>query len=205
MRNGLYQRLYASLMDRFSGHYEPLVTERKRALLTPLAGEVLEIGPGTGVNLPYLADGVRWRGVEPNPYMRPYLESKAARCGLETVLEIGVAEALPADDESVDAVLGTLVLCSVKDPATALLEIRRVLKPGGRFVFVEHVAAPEGTNTRRWQAAVCPIWKRVGDGCHPNRETWRWIEQAGFEDVDIDRFRLDLPIAGPHIAGVAVK
>ena len=205
MRQGWYPRLYASILDRFNGKYESLISGRKRALFGGLNGEVLEVGPGTGANLPFFTNGVRWRGVDPNPYMRPYLESKAKQYGIDAALEIGAAEALPAEDESVDAVLATLVLCSLKDPDAALAEIRRVLKPGGRYLFIEHVAAPKGTGTRRWQEVLCPIWKRAADGCHPNRETWRSIEQAGFAEVDFEHFKLNLPVAGPHIAGVAVK
>jgi ubiquinone/menaquinone biosynthesis C-methylase UbiE len=117
----------------------------------------------------------------------------------------GTAEHLDVADNSVDVVVTTLVLCSVRDPEAALGEIVRVLKPGGRFIFIEHVAASRGTLTHWTQWAVGPAWKVVADGCRPTRETWRVIEQAGFGHVALEHFRLPWPIVGPHIAGVATK
>lgn len=198
-------RCYAALLERFHRYYGPLVAERKRRLLGALEGTVIEIGAGTGANLAYLPRGVRWVGVEPNPAVRPYVERAARASGADAVLVQAWAEALPFRDGVADAVISTLLLCSVEDPAAVLAEIRRVLKPGGRFVFIEHVAAPPGTRTRRRQRLVRPLWKRLADGCTPDRETWRWIEQAGFRRLDCERFTLNLPIAGPHIAGVAIK
>lgn len=205
MKNGWYHWAYAVLMRQFETRYEPLVAARKRVLLAPLRGTVLEIGPGTGSNLLFLSNDVRWVGVEPNPHMARYVETKAARLGLEAKLSTGLAEQLPADDESVDAVICSLVLCCVKDPTIVVAEALRVLKPDGRFVFLEHVAAPRGSSTRRRQERIRPVWQRLADGCHPDRETWRTIESAGFRSVELEHFRLNLPLAGPHIAGVALK
>jgi SAM-dependent methyltransferase len=202
---GWYQRVHARVMERGKRSYEPMVRERKRALFGDLHGTILEIGPGTGPNLAYYPRGVRWIGVEPNPHMHPYLHAEASGHGLPVELRAGTAEALPAEDGSVDAVVSTLVLCSVSDVARTLDEVRRVLRPGGRFVFVEHVAAPSGTNLRRFQNAIQPLWTLLADGCHPNRETWTAIEGAGFADVRIEHFRLLIGPAGPHIAGVAVR
>ena len=120
-------------------------------------------------------------------------------------LRTGSAERLDVEDATADAVVSTLVLCSVADLAAVLKEIRRVLKPGGRFVFIEHVAAPQGTWLRRAQRAFRPLSKTFADGCQPDRETWRAIEAAGFAQVDLEHFRAPAPIISPHIAGVAVK
>lgn len=200
-----YQRVQARLMQQARRSYEPLVRERKQALLGDLHGTLLEIGPGTGPNLAYYPRGARWIGVEPNPHMHPYLQAEAAQRGLQVELRDGRAEQLPAGDASVDVVVSTLVLCSVTDPTRTLSEVRRVLKPGGKFVFIEHVAAPPGTGLRRLQNLIQPLWTLLADGCHPNRETWTALEQAGFASLHIEHFRLPIGPASPHIAGVAVR
>src|SRR5258708_5314923 len=137
--------------------------------------------------------------------MYPYLQREAERLGLTVELREGQAERLVAADNSMDAVVGTLVLCSVRNQQTALQEILRVLKPGGRFVFIEHVAAPRGTGLRRIQNLTRSLYQLTGDGCHPNRETWTTIENAGFGEVQLEHIRIDVPIVGTHIAGFAVK
>lgn len=116
------------------------------------------------------------------------------------------AEHLEFADNSIDAVVSTLVLCSVEDLEGTLQEILRVLKPGGRFYFLEHVAAPQGTWLRRMQQWIRPVWKKLGDGCRPDRETWVALEQAGFEQVEYQRFSAPVPaIVRPQIIGVAMK
>jgi SAM-dependent methyltransferase len=199
------QRLFAAFTAGSEASQERLYGSRKRALFADLHGDVLEIGPGTGANLPYLHEGVHWIGIEPNPYMRQRLAEKAARLGVQADLRPGVAERIDLAAGSVDVVLGTLVLCSVEDVAAALAEVRRVLKPGGRFVFLEHVAAPRGTLLRRVQTVARPIHRALG--CHIDRETWAEIERAGFARVDYERFRVPLPLPylSPHIAGTAVN
>ena len=201
----LYRRCFAWGLAHGIDAYERLVAERKRELLAPLRGTVLEIGPGTGANLGYFAPDVRWLGIEPNPYMERYLAREAARLGRSIEVRSGSAERLDLVDGSVDAVVSTLVLCSVPDQALALAEVRRVLKPGGRFVFLEHVAAPRGTWLRRAQRGVRPVWRLLGDGCYPDRETWQAIGRAGFARVTLDQFSLPLPIMAPHIAGWAER
>jgi SAM-dependent methyltransferase len=198
-----YKRAQAWILSRGNRRYDALVAEEKRALLSPLDGTVLEIGPGGGNNLPFLRPGVRWIGVEPNPFFHDRLRARGARLGIAVDVRAAAAEALPVADGSVDAVVASLVLCSVRDPEATLREVRRVLRPGGRFVFVEHVAAPQGTGLRAVQRALRPVWAALADGCHPDRDTGRLIEAAGFADVDLRRFRLPVPIMGPHIAGMA--
>lgn len=204
-RAGWYQRLYAALMAHTSPHYDRLVEDRKEALFTPLTGVILEIGPGTGPNLKYFQPDTHWIGVEPNPAMHPYLRQEAEELGRPIELRSLQGDRLPAEDASVDAVVSTLVLCTVPDPVATVGEIVRVLKPGGRFVFIEHVAAPPHTGLRRLQRWVRPLWRRMADGCHPDRETGRTIGQAGFSHVELERFSLPVGIVKPHIAGVAFK
>lgn len=181
------------------------LADLKRSLLHPLQGTVLEIGPGAGVNLAYYPPEIHWIGVEPNPFMHPYLQQEAERLGLKAIaLHLGQAEKLPIADASIDTVVSTHVLCSVSDITSALQDIRRVLKPEGSFVFIEHVAAPKGSCTRTVQNGVTPIWKTVFDGCHPNRETQMFLENAGFELVQCHQLRLSIPIVSHHIAGIGI-
>lgn len=164
------------------------------ALLGALRGSVLELGPGAGGNLHYYNADIRWLGVEPSKVARDQTRAEAARLGMRAQILPGRAEDLELDDASVDAVVCSFVLCSVRDQAAALDQIRRVLRPGGRFVFAEHVAAPAGTWVRRAQnlLAVLP------GGCRPNRETGKAIAEAGFTIVDLHRFDMR---GVPHIAG----
>lgn len=199
-----YKRLVPWLLAHGNAAYERWMAERKRGLLGRLSGVVVEIGPGAGANFPYLRSDVRWIGVEPNPYSRPFLERAAQRAGVPLDLREGRAERLPLEDASADAVVGTLVLCSVEDLETALHEIRRVLKPGGRYVFIEHVAAPPGTLRRRLQRWARPLWRVIGDGCHPDRDTLHAIRAAGFARVEAEEFLAPAMLVAPHIAGVAV-
>ena len=128
-----------------------LVPPTRCALVGKVHGTVIEIGPGDGSNLRHLSGDVRWIGIEPSSHNRRRLRQTAAHLGQAIDLRDGVAEHLPMPDNSVDAVLGTLVLCSVTDPIRVLSEVRRVLRPGGVYAFEEHVAAPRGTWTLRYQ------------------------------------------------------
>jgi len=199
------KRFFAWMMAQSSSTYDKIVGERKRYLFANLQGKVLEIGPGTGPNLPYYPKDIHWIGIEPNPHMHSYLQKQAEKLGLNIDLRIGNAEWLDAEDNSIDTVVSTLVLCSVPNIDYTLQAILRVLKPGGRFLFIEHVAAPPGSLLRQLQSAIRPIWKVIGDGCHPDRETWIALENAGFASVNYERFDAKLPIASPHIIGVATK
>jgi ubiquinone/menaquinone biosynthesis C-methylase UbiE len=205
-RGGLKQRIFAWALARFSSRYEQFAAKYKERLFAGVSGTVLEIGPGTGVNLCYFrSDRVRWIGVEPNFFMERYLREEAARLGMTTDLRVGTADNLPVDDGSVDAVISTLVLCCVPDQRQSLREIVRALKPGGRLLFIEHVAAAPGRRLRRVQNLVTPIWKWLGDGCYPNRETWTELERAGFAQVSYDSITAPVPVVSPQIVGVALK
>jgi SAM-dependent methyltransferase len=198
-----YKRLQAWALARRNPSYDALVAARKLALLSPIRGTVVEIGPGVGVNLPFYRTGVRWIGVEPNPFLRARVHETAARLGRDIELRSGAAEHLPVPSRSVDAVVATLVLCSVDDQEVALREVLRVLKPGGRFVFMEHVAARRGTFTRWLQRLLRPLWRFASDGCYLDRDTAAAISAAGFRTVVHDHFDLPIPVLGPHVAGTA--
>ncbi len=202
---GWYKSVFAWMMAHLSAEYEQAVGDRKHSLFATIHGNVLEIGPGTGPNLPYYPKDIHWIGIEPNPYMHPYLQEEAEKLGLNIDIRAGTAERIDAEDNSIDAVVSTLVLCSVPNLSATLQEIIRILKPSGRFVFIEHVAAPKGTFLRRIQSGIKPIWKVIADGCNPDRETWIALENAGFESVNYQHFEAPFPIVSPHIMGIATK
>jgi len=200
-----YKRLQARLLSTECAPYTRAVDRRKAELFGGLEGDVVEIGPGGGVNLRYFGPGVRWIGVEPNPYLHDVIRARARELGRSAEVRLGRAEALPFDDGSVDTVVCSLVLCSVSDLEGTLREIRRVLRPGGRFVFIEHVADPRGGRRARLQRMVRPLWRLLADGCNPDRRTWEAIQAAGFSRVEIDHFEAPVPVVAPHIAGFAVR
>jgi ubiquinone/menaquinone biosynthesis C-methylase UbiE len=188
-------------MTSYSAHLD----RRKAGLFKDLYGTLVEIGSGTGSNLGYLPRGVRIVGVEPNPFMHRHFLKRARGNGKSIHLIQGVAESLPFPDDSVENVLSTLVLCSVERTDRVLAEVLRVLRPGGRFFFVEHVAADPGTRLNRIQSWVRPVWSRIGDGCEPDRTTEVDLRKAGFSEVHLDRFQVPVALVSPHIAGVARK
>jgi ubiquinone/menaquinone biosynthesis C-methylase UbiE len=176
-------------------------TELKRRLVGGLSGLVLEIGAGGGANfdlLDHTTDGV---GLEPDRRRRRRLTAKVARSGRRGTVIDGVAEDMPLPDDSVDAVLSTIVLCSVRDQEQAVAEVLRVLRPGGRFVFFEHVAAEHGSWQYRWQTWTAPCSRMFDHGCDPSRETWQVLQQAPFIELDLSWFRVD---GRPFIGGYGV-
>jgi SAM-dependent methyltransferase len=196
---------FAWLMYRISDGYDGLLRDRKQRLLCDLCGTILEIGPGTGANLKYYGPGVRWIGFEPNLSMHAYVRREAAARNITIDLRQGAAERLDFEAGSADAVVSTLVLCSVEDLDRSLREARRVLKPGGRLVFIEHVAANARTALYRTQHFITPVWKWCAGGCHPARPTSRYLQNAGFREVQLEQFRLPLGPIAPHIAGIAIR
>jgi SAM-dependent methyltransferase len=202
---GWGSRIFAWFLERVGRRHDSHLADHKRRLFADLAGTVLEIGPGTGANLSFYPKGIRWIGIEPNPHMHDYLRQRAAALGIEVDLRRGIAEQTGLASESADMVISTLVLCSVDDLPAVLGEVRRVLKPGGRFLFLEHVAAPRGTWLRRFQQCIKPAWRLLGDGCRPDRDIPAALRAAGFTHVDMDCFRIPAPVISPHIVGTAVK
>ncbi len=190
-------RLAAALYDRAMANLEAAgLAQWRRELLSGLSGRVLEVGAGTGRNLElYPPEVVQLVLAEPDRHMRARLEARAAAggrtpparaAGGRTLQVIDApAEALPFPDGHFDAVVSTLVLCSVQQPHQAALEMRRVLGPGGRLVVIEHVSAKPGTGRARWQAAVEPVWKRLAGNCHLTRDTASTLREAGFQTAEL--------------------
>jgi len=197
------RRLQPWLLERFNRTYEVSVASQKRRLLSAIVGQVLEIGPGTGVNLKYYGKDVSWTAAEPNVFMHSRLLRAASAAEIEAEVSTAAAEKLTYPSESFDAVVATLVLCSVRDVNAALCETFRVLRPGGRFVFIEHVAAPPGTRTRAVQRLAAPLFGLLAD-CRPCQETGALIASV-FGESNAENFVVPFPVVGPHLAGSATK
>jgi ubiquinone/menaquinone biosynthesis C-methylase UbiE len=177
---GLYQDRILPFVIHMAMRQRNLAAYRNRVV--PAAeGRVLEIGVGSGLNLPFYtrkADHVI--GLDPSPRLLS-MARQAARPSIGAVEFVeGSAEAIPLEDRSVDTVVTTWTLCSIPNAPGALREMRRVLKPGGRILFVEHGRAPDAS-VRWWQDHLNPAWKRLGGGCHLNRAIGTLIEGAGFQ------------------------
>lgn len=158
---------------------------RERVLLQA-HGRVLEIGIGSGLNLPLYGPRVdAILGLDPSPRLLTMAQESANRCKIPVTLINSSAQAIPIDAHSVDTLVTTWTLCSIPDVGTALQEMRRVLMPNGRLLFVEHGLAPE-ENVRKWQNRLNPVWKRIGGGCHLNRPIRALIENAGFTIVQLE-------------------
>ena len=188
------------------GQHHHNLADLKRSLLGTLKGTILEIGPGAGASFSYLPNTVNWIGVEPNSFMHPYLRQEAIQKGFHAIeLHGGTAENLPLAEAIVDTVVSFHVLCSVQNLDQVLQEVQRVLKPGGQFIFLEHVAADRSTWTQLAQNSITPLWKILFDNCHPNRETWKALETAGFATLNYQNLQINLPIVSPHIVGIATR
>lgn len=172
--------VFAFVWSLLHGRFDPY----RPAVAGPAAGRVLEIGAGGGENLPFYRQARYLILTEPDPFMRRRAEHEVRRLGLAAQVVPAAAEALPFADASFDAVVATLVLCSVKDPALALAEVRRVLQPGGSLRFMEHVRSAHPVKARL-QDAITPLWRRIGAGCHPNRDTLGNMRRAGFALVEV--------------------
>ena len=181
---GFYQNQIVPLLIDLAMRQRNLAAYRNR-VVSAAEGHVLEIGIGSGRNLPFYSRKVaRVIGLDPSPKLLSMARANLrADSGLCEFIE-GSAEAIPLQNESVDTVVTTWTLCSIPDAHQALRETRRILRPGGRLLFVEHGRAPD-PGVRRWQDHLTPVWKRLGGGCHLNRPIEKLIEGAGFQ---FDRF-----------------
>ncbi len=205
-RHPIFARVYAAvsaLVDRGP------VGRSRTALLSGVTGRLLVVGLGPGLDLGHLPGGVTAVvGVEPSAAMLARARRRAARAaerGAPVALVAGVAEALPVADASVDAVLCAFVLCSVDDPAQALAEVRRVLRPTGRLLLLEHVRGREGSLLSRVQQVVDPAWRVVAGGCSVARDTRAAVRAAGFDDAGLYDVRLaNFPLCLWHVRGSAV-
>jgi ubiquinone/menaquinone biosynthesis C-methylase UbiE len=180
MRHGLYQRhLLPRLVQCACG--SPVIDRQRQKVVPQARGEVLEIGFGSGLNLPHYRPGQvdKLWALEPSAEMRALATRRVAASGLDLQWLDLPGEAVPLPAHSVDCVVMTYTLCTIPDATAALAQVRRVLRPGGRLLFCEHGAAPDAA-VRRWQDRLDGLWGRLAGGCHLNREVATLIASAGF-------------------------
>jgi ubiquinone/menaquinone biosynthesis C-methylase UbiE len=182
---GFYEdRILPYLVDK-AMRQERLAMYRQH-LVSAAEGDVLEVGVGSGLNLPHYGEkATRIIGLDPSAKLLSMAERARKPVSLPVDLLKGSAEAIPLDAKSVDTVVTTWTLCSIPDVMRALSEMRRVLRPSGRLLFVEHGRSPD-PNVRRWQDRLTPLWRRIGGGCHLNRAISQLIEESGFRIERMD-------------------
>jgi ubiquinone/menaquinone biosynthesis C-methylase UbiE len=205
----VWGRVFAAIYDRMlAASEEAGLADRRAAVLAQARGRVLEIGAGTGHNLRHYPEvGIdELILTEPEAPMARRLEDRVAGAARDVQVLRAGAEQLPFADASFDTVVGTLVLCTVGDPRRALAEVHRVLAPGGQLLFLEHVRNPDPARARR-QDRLTPVWRYIGHGCHPNRDTPRLIADAGFDVTALEdgHFPKGPSIVQPLVSGVALK
>ena len=188
--NPLRGRFNACFFDALEHYMHRKYASIKSELLSDVPPVVVEIGPGAGANLRYLPKGTRLIGIEPNVHFHPVLRRRATQHGIELDLRGLAGESLDLASSSVEFVFTSLVLCSVTHPEQVLAEVLRVLKPGGRFACVEHVAAPDRSALRKLQETVATPWRWAFEGCELCRDTGRTLQGAGFARVQVKSFNL---------------
>jgi len=202
----LFARLYMAMSK---GRRNKGEDEHRRRMLEGLSGKVIEVGAGNGLNFSlYPAMVEKVLAVEPEPLLREAALREAQGAPVEIEVVGGVASALPAPDETHDAAVASLVLCTVPDQDQALSELRRVLQPGGELRFYEHVIANRRFTRGFQRLSDATYWPHVGGGCHMARDTAAAIERAGFEMKRVERFPFSPSIiipSLPHILGVALR
>lgn len=209
---GLNERFFAFYYPRVCALAEDAGLREVRAeLLAEAHGRVLELGAGSGLNLPHYPAAVEELVLtEPGEHMLELLQRELAAnppAAGATRPQAAGAEDLPFDDASFDAVVGTFILCTVPDPAGALAEVARVLKPGGRYLFIEHVHAGDGTLLGRFQDMIEIPHRYLAAGCHPNRRTERTIDDSALHIERLEHFRQprSVPTVRPTIVGSAAR
>jgi ubiquinone/menaquinone biosynthesis C-methylase UbiE len=202
---GFYERRILPRLIHFGMRQKQLAPLREQ-LVAGVRGRVLEIGVGSGLNLPFYPRDVDvLLGLDPSRALLAMAKRHASWVHFPVELSEGRAEAIPLEDGAVDHVVMSWTLCSVADPGRALAEIRRVLRPGGNLRFVEHGRAPD-PGVALWQDRLTPVWRRLAGGCHLNRPIHRLVERAGLRLLEIETGHL---VSGPrpftfHYRGRAV-
>lgn len=187
---GLYSRFALPRLIQFACGLKPHM--RQRAKVVPSAtGRVLEIGIGTGLNIPFYDAGQvsqLW-GLDPSPDIWALAADQVRKVAFPVEYLSAGAESIPLDAASVDTIVMTYSLCSIPDVAAATAEMRRVLRPGGRVLFAEHGLAPD-PSVRKWQDRITPLWKKIGGGCHLNRDIPGLLRDGGFRITKLEAMYL---------------
>jgi ubiquinone/menaquinone biosynthesis C-methylase UbiE len=203
----VWGRIFAAAYDKaLAGSEKAGLADRRQELVSKAHGRVLEIGAGTGLNLPYYPTTVdEIVFTEPEQPMAKRLEAKLVAAGRQGRVIRAPAEKLPFEDDSFDTVVCTLVLCTVDDPDHAISEVARVLRPGGQFLFLEHVRADD-PKLARWQDRLAGIWRKIGHGCNPNRPTPSVIERSplAMQEIEKSEFPKSPAIVRPLVTGRAL-
>lgn len=203
---GCKSKFNAIFMKNLEWYMHKVYGDYKKNLFNRLGQNVLEIGAGTGSNLPYYKSGTSLTVVEPSKDMLNFFLKKAHRYPINIHIKEGYAENLPFEDETFDSVVSTLVLCSVKSPYKVLNEIKRVLKPKGTFIFIEHVKSPKDDLVAKTQDFLHKGWKWLFEGCDLKRETGKLISSI-FPKSEIKLVKFSSPFipVNYHIIGYAEK
>ena len=201
---GLSEWMFAAFYDFLNSVVEEKVKPYRIETAGKAWGEVIEIGGGTGANLAYYNRGVQLTISEPNPHMISRLSKHAEALGLRPKIVSDPGEDLPFESDSFDCVVTTLVLCMVKDHEAVIKEVRRIIRPGGHFLFYEHVIS-KNVRMRKFQRYLNPIWRFCTTGCNLDRDIGGAVLNGGFEKVEIRSFDLSvgLPLTIPNIVGIA--
>jgi ubiquinone/menaquinone biosynthesis C-methylase UbiE len=207
--NGARSGFNAWFFDRFARYINHASRVHKQSAFYGIEpGTVVEIGAGAGANIRYLPAGTHLIAIEPNLRMHERLRRRSQRAGIDLTIVASGAEAIPLDDASVDEVISSLTLCTVSGTEDALAEIQRVLKPGGRFRFVEHVVAPHRGVRRAVQRAIRRPWGWVFEGCNPGKDTVALLQAAGFDSLEVEHRKFRRSVFWPvntAVWGIAVR
>jgi SAM-dependent methyltransferase len=192
---GLYSKYVLPTLTDLAMRSHTLRPERAR-WVTLAKGVVLEVGVGSGLNLPIYGEVRKLYALDPSAELLRMARSQAARVAFSVEFLCRPAEAIPLAEASVDCVVTTWTLCTIPDPMAALQEMRRVLRPEGWLIFIEHGRSPDPAVVR-WQDRLTPLWRRVAGGCHLNRPIDRLLQLGGFEALEMNRGY----VAGPRVGG----